>query len=570
MTATPMRPGAFPAPDFTPAAVDALIEGLRDDLVDRRIRAAFEKLSAHRHLIEHMSPDQPRAAVLLGQLAAWADTGFPEAGMLRRMISRFPPGVRAKLPLGEYVQLRLAEGFVAMKDEALTAAIGHLDFVLGLAAEVREPATTVTAYFWKSQCHRKCGEYDSAMAAVVEGKRLAREHGFETMAAMLGTVEGWLLFQKGRYDEALATIEAAEAKLKETDDETSLGNILSAYGRIAQAQGEHDRAVEYFAASIERFARVHPQHRNLARSLGNLAYVKRLMARQLRRKIDLNAAQRRRGTANDTEGSGGAANAGAPALGNVRSRFERLQAEALEHLVQAAAIYRMDRQRRGEGNLKITSGHIHLDNGDFDRAEREAQEAYDLGREKEDFILMARARLLGCMVENAKLDEGVAEDGLAVDASRHAHLAERYAVAAVKFAKHTQNQQLLARAYIWLGLTQSNEHFDDREAARHSLNLALAAMKADPYQPHWDDLKALKTRVIRGGSVDDTLRSWSQGAVGEKTFREISEEFAELIIPKIWEREDRKIARVARRLSISPKKVRRVLLRTGALDHTES
>jgi DNA-binding NtrC family response regulator len=61
------------------------------------------------------------------------------------------------------------------------------------------------------------------------------------------------------------------------------------------------------------------------------------------------------------------------------------------------------------------------------------------------------------------------------------------------------------------------------------------------------------------------LRAWSQGVVGEKTFRQISDEFAEIIIPKVWEAEDRKIARVASRLSISPKKVRRILQKVGLL-----
>jgi tetratricopeptide (TPR) repeat protein len=561
---TPMRkrPRKAPPARFSVTRVESLIEKLRKDLVARRVRAAFERLSLHRQVVERLTPETPRAAELVGQWAIWVDAGFPDSGDLKRVVARFPAKVRAKLQLAEYAQLRLAEGFVAMKDEALGEAIGHLDFVLGLGDDVQEPETTVMAYFWKSQCHRKSGEYDAAMAAVLAGERLARELGYEALAATLATVEGWILFQKGSNAEALATLQAAETTLKETDDETSLGNILSAYGRIAQAEGEHERAVEHFAASIERFARVHPQHRNLARSLGNLAYVKRLMARQLRRRIDSSAAQRRRGGGKEADANGYSA----AALGSVRTYFERLQAEALQHLDQAAAIYRIHRQRRGEGTLKITYGHIFLDNGDFDRAGNEAAAAYDLGREKEDFILMARARLLSCMVENAKLEEGVSENGLAADPSRHAHLAERYAVAAVKFAEHTQNQQLLARTHIWLGLTQSNEHFGDMEAARHSLNLALGTMKADPYQPHWDDLKTLKKRVIRGGSVDETLRSWSQGSVGDKTFREISDEFAELIIPKIWEREDRKIARVARKLSISPKKVRRTLIRTGTIE----
>jgi hypothetical protein len=53
--------------------------------------------------------------------------------------------------------------------------------------------------------------------------------------------------------------------------------------------------------------------------------------------------------------------------------------------------------------------------------------------------------------------------------------------------------------------------------------------------------------------------------VGEKTFKQISEEFAEIIIPKVWANEGRKVARVAAKLSISPKKVRRALIRAGLL-----
>jgi DNA-binding NtrC family response regulator len=76
----------------------------------------------------------------------------------------------------------------------------------------------------------------------------------------------------------------------------------------------------------------------------------------------------------------------------------------------------------------------------------------------------------------------------------------------------------------------------------------------------------LKTRILGSASIDSTLRSWSQGEVGNKTFQQITDEFAEIIIPKVWEREDRRISRVAARLSISPKKVRRILGRAGLLN----
>ena len=79
----------------------------------------------------------------------------------------------------------------------------------------------------------------------------------------------------------------------------------------------------------------------------------------------------------------------------------------------------------------------------------------------------------------------------------------------------------------------------------------------------WEDLQILKNRVVRGGKMDATLQAWSQGVVGERSFNQLTEDFADLIIPKVWEHEGRKVARVARRLAVSPKKVRRVLARLG-------
>jgi DNA-binding NtrC family response regulator len=63
--------------------------------------------------------------------------------------------------------------------------------------------------------------------------------------------------------------------------------------------------------------------------------------------------------------------------------------------------------------------------------------------------------------------------------------------------------------------------------------------------------------------VDPQLRAWSAGVVGTQSFQQMTEEFARLVIPKVWEREGRKVSRVAAKLSISPKKVRRILQAAG-------
>jgi DNA-binding NtrC family response regulator len=79
----------------------------------------------------------------------------------------------------------------------------------------------------------------------------------------------------------------------------------------------------------------------------------------------------------------------------------------------------------------------------------------------------------------------------------------------------------------------------------------------------WEELEILKARGLHTRPIDPQLRAWSNGAVEDKTFQQMTEEFARIVIPKVWEREDRKVARVAKKLSISPKKVRRILQSAG-------
>ena len=77
------------------------------------------------------------------------------------------------------------------------------------------------------------------------------------------------------------------------------------------------------------------------------------------------------------------------------------------------------------------------------------------------------------------------------------------------------------------------------------------------------ELQVLKQKVTSRGSVDLRLRAWTQGVTDGKTFQKLSEEFAELVIPRVWEKEGKKVSRVAKVLKVSPKKVRRVLAKAG-------
>jgi len=533
---------------------DDFLALLKQDLVHRRVGQGMTRLQERSCLFSALDPEQKNAARFAGYLAQWVDIGFQRPALVKQVISRFPTSIRSRLPLCDYLHLRLAEGMIAMAEEATDDAIHHLDFVLSLNQEMQvDKELLAIANFWKGRCLRMKGEYDDSLAFAVKGRDLATELGHEPMAAVMRVLESWLYFQKGNEARALQILHDAEAALSETDDHLTLGNIQSSYGRIARRQGRYQHAIEYFTAAIHHYRQRDPRHRNIARSLNNLANVKRLIALQLLRKIDADAARRRKAAS-----KGRASENGGKA--QRRDRFEQLREEAVAELQEAAVIYEEYRNHHGLGSVHLSYGFLHLDNGDLEHADAEAKTAFRLGEEKGDHILMARARLLNCMIENARVEEEIGESA---ERGIHAREAQDCAHEAIELARQTQNRRLLADSYIWQGLTYCNRFFDDPESARQSYDQATAFAKGNHADGSWEDLDLLKNKVLRSGRVSPVLRAWSQGAIGDKTFQQLSEEFAELVIPKIWEREGRKVSRVASRLSMSPKKVRRILSRVG-------
>jgi len=109
------------------------------------------------------------------------------------------------------------------------------------------------------------------------------------------------------------------------------------------------------------------------------------------------------------------------------------------------------------------------------------------------------------------------------------------------------------------GTVAANEFFCDWDNAKLFAGLASELLSNDDLDHLQKQLGSLKKRILRTTGIDEMLRCWSEGIIGDKSFQRVTEEFAELVIPKVWEREGRKISRVAQQLSISPKKVRRIL-----------
>jgi len=532
-----------------------IIEELSLALRQRQIARGVAILDGAKADLLLIQPDTPNAASLLLLIAQWVDVGYPDHLLLVALLQRFSPGCRKKLCLDDYLRLCTAEASRALLTGDADLAIEALDFVLKAERSFPDPTLAAIAHFWKGRAHRKKGEYETSLQDLVRARELAQESKDDLLTAVIQIQESWLLFQGGKRKEALRLLAHAESILQATDHWIALGNIESARGRIVRRSGEYAAALEHFARALSLYSKGDPNHRNLARTLVNASYVRRLLALQIRRKIDCHVRSgqtalvaRSKPMTNSRE--------------ELRARYEQLSQGALLDLTRAREIYGLHANRDGFGRVALNLGYLYLDRGEIDQSGLEASEAYALGLQQKDHILMARARILQAAIENAHVEEQTGED---VDIALHATHAKEYSEEALTLAQETQNRRLLAGACIARGLTAVNDFFQEWEVARRCAGEAGELIGPGENDHIVEDLAGLKAKIVQASGINDTLRSWSEGLVGGKTFQQITEEFAEIVIPKVWMREDRKISRVAERLSVSPKKVRRILRNAGLL-----
>jgi len=534
---------------------DKLLADLRQHLLLRQVSSGIALLDAHAHLFGSLDPAQPNAATLVCSVAQWVDMGYREPELIAQLLARFPERQRGELPVSAYLMLRAAQGLLFLLRDQPDDALHHFDLVLAMESELTDGELAAIVHFWNARCHRKKGEYDLALKQAESGRSAAETLGHERMAAVMRVLESWLMFQKGHRREATRMLSQAEEELRETDDHITLGNIYSAHGRMIRRQGRYNEALKFFTQAIEHFQKRSSRHRNLARSLVNIAYVQRLIAAQISRQIDAETERRKKSSKG----------AERPRPGHWE-QYEKIRAEAFANLDQAEEIYRYHRLPHGIGSACENRGLLYMDSGDLDAAAAQAAQAYDLGRKENDSILMARARMLQCTIANAGLEEQI--EGNAQ--WELAETARNYARDAVEAARHTQNQRLLARAWVWRGLTACNPAIGDEEDAKYCYDRAASVLKSPDHDDLGELLQLLKQKTMPKGSIDPLLRSWSQGITGEKTFQQMTEQFAEIVIPRVWEREGKKVSRVAARLKVSPKKVRRILARAGKLKNEKS
>jgi tetratricopeptide (TPR) repeat protein len=533
-----------------------VLQELRSLLQNRRIDAGIDLLNEHRISFEQLHAGMCFAGLAVGCLAQWVDVGFADDGLLEELLDRFPRTERPNLRLSDYVHLEMAEALVAMRREDLSETLRHLDTAITLSDDIEDPRIAAIASLWKARSLRKAGEYDQALELTRRGIKIAFTLKLPYVAAVMRTLESRLLFQHGESKEAVRILQEAETVLRDTDDFITLGNIQSSYGRIALREGRYDHAMQHFENSIELFKRRQSLGTYLARSLTNIAQAKRFLALQLRRSIDARWEQQHKN--HEVQ---------APAERRDKARQLERMHELLHNaeadLMQADAIYRRNRNRHGEGNVKVNLALIYLDLGDMDRSDEMATEAFKVGATKADYLLMCRARIVQAMAANARFEEQIGDGD--DDPSRYAQLALDCAREAVDLGERTQSRRLLAQAHVCHGTVLVNGFFNDSGGARACCGRAEAYLGHDRQDALWQEVEILRSRIPHAGIEDPNLRAWSQGIVGDKSLQQVVGEFEELLIRRVWEHEGRKVSRVAQRLSVSPKKVRRVVRHLGLL-----
>jgi tetratricopeptide (TPR) repeat protein len=527
-----------------------LLKDLSEAITLRRIDHGVRLLRRHRSLFRSCGPNQENSGILLGLLAKWVDMGFGQPELLRNLVKRFPPRIWPKLNVNNFVHLQVAVGFVNICDQEDQKAIRHCEVVLAIASEIADYDLMTIMNFWIGRCYRRQGRYDDALRYVVKAREIAAEFKHFKTVAVIQVLEGWVLHQQGRVREATKILREAGESLLQTDDYVTRGNLNSVYGRISRRRGDYEESLRYFQAATEEYKKRDEQHRNLARCLVNIAFAKRLIALELGNAIDSEALRKRRTLGKKV-----------PRIFDsqpTRSRVRVLRQEAFRSLNEATRIYARHHDYSGLGNVEVSSGYIHLDDGALDLAASRAEKGFRLAEEKNDIVLKARARILQSETERAKAEEQIVQPVTPRQSSRRA---VEYAQEAVRFAKETQSRPLIAQSLVTLGLAFLKD--EDIDNARDCSDRAADLLRGVSREYVSRQYQTLNRSLAEVGTIEPVLREWSKGIVGNKTFRQITRDFEAFIIPKIWKRESCRVSGVAKQLSISPKKVRRILRSQG-------
>ncbi len=399
---------------------DRLIERLIRFFSRRLFRDAKELLEEwdDRELL--VSPTQKNAAILLSQYAQWIDFDFSYAPRVEATIAEFRRLPRNLFLPIESAHLDVSEGLINLHSENYNDAIVHFKYAMKMAHSQRDHDLMVICLYYLSRAYWRKGLYLKALHYARRAKKRNEKLARPERGGAIEMLEVFLLFILGDKETAQQRLHRAQKALLGTDD---FGNAKSFEGKLCQAKGEYEKALEIFREAVRIFhssecGRV--RHRNIARTYIDMADVQFLLARDLSKN------------------------------GGSRAKILELRLEAFEYLAAAEQIYLQDPERnhRGLGKVHNMRAFLYAAVGEFERATAETELAYFFGSRKNDHLLMGKAKKNQWNIMTAARERKPATDD---DDVNDAILAFASAEEALHHAEKTNSRRLQARCHIHLG-----------------------------------------------------------------------------------------------------------------------
>ncbi len=216
-----------------------MVRHLEAALFDRDIATGFrlldEVFAADRD--RTFSTDEPIRLLLC--VAQWIDLGYGDLNLLQALRATHPIGDWARLPLLDYLRVRLVEGYRMLATERLEDAIEVMGVVLQIGKPILGDYLLFLANFLERTCTSQAGRLPACGGQYRCSPCRCGAFRRDQVSCSDENHESWLAFQSGKRQYAFDLLTEAERELTSTGHSLSLGNIESARGRFVRRSGDY-------------------------------------------------------------------------------------------------------------------------------------------------------------------------------------------------------------------------------------------------------------------------------------------------------------------------------------------
>lgn len=446
--ATPHR-AQFSTPDIQNSAgnsghqettITFLTNLLFDALVHRKIENGKRIILEHEKFLKSVSADDQDAPRLHFVLAGWAEYSRIAVETTRRLREAYQQA-RPNLSLKAWGWIEAGNVSLALYENDWERLSAACNWVRGNCSRFN-PSGELLAIVDLAQGRltKRRGEYAAALELVQSAIGQYARAELPGMVAVSRVTEGWLLMQRGDLETSGEVWAKAHSFLNHTEDYTALSNMRFGEARHFCRSGKEKEALKAFQESDEMHSKFAPNHRTRRRVLIEWANLELRIAVKISH-VDLDCANTLRKSAAD----------------HIRQAKELLQEDPDDHrnwvrLYLAQANDAMKGARRSLVNARNCS-----------------RKAYELAKQHQNTLMMARARL-----KQAKIESGEKE---ASDRIRMFVRAAQFSTEALELSRQVQSDRLAARVHTFRGNLFFDYPFRDVEQASMECEKAKECMQ---------------------------------------------------------------------------------------------